>query len=302
MKDKNIFDVIIIGGSYAGLSAAMSLGRARKKTLIIDNGQPCNKKTPYSHNFLSRDGVSPAVISGIALEQVLQYPTVSLVSGTAVKGKQTDNFFIIQTSNGQSFSAAKLIFATGIRDLLPRIDGIEECWGISVIHCPFCHGYEVKDEKTGLLANGERAYDMAKMITNWTDNLTVYTNGPALLDSKQRITLKNRNVNIDERKIEKLTHVNGQLQNIIFTNSTMATLKALYVKVDFEQHCELPEQFGCELTDAGYLHIDETFQTTVKGVYAVGDNTGSMRTVAHAAGMGNAVGLIISKDLIFENF
>lgn len=157
---KNI-DVIIIGGSYAGLSAAMALGRSLRNVLVIDSNSPCNKQTPYSHNFITQDGKKPAEITQLAREQVLNYETVQFVHGRAVSGKIIDDGFSIQMQSGDEYKSKKLIFATGIKDLMPDIRGFEDCWGISAIHCPYCHGYELRGTETALMANGEKAYHLA---------------------------------------------------------------------------------------------------------------------------------------------
>ena len=166
MTNNNHFDVIIIGGSYSGLSAAMALGRSLRNVLIIDSGLPCNRQTPHSHNFITQDGKQPAVIAGKARTQVLQYNTVRFLNGRAISGKKTENGFTISTQKEEVFTAKKLVFATGVKDIMPDIDGFSACWGISVIHCPYCHGYEVSNEKTGILANGDIAFHYAQLIRN----------------------------------------------------------------------------------------------------------------------------------------
>ena len=135
MGTKN-FEVIIIGGSYAGLSAAMALGRSLRKVLVIDGGRPCNRQTPQSHNFITQDGVPPHQITAIAKEQLLQYKTVDFVHDLAVSAEKNKNGFSISTQSGNIVTAKKLIMATGIKDLIPKIKGFAECWGISMIHCP----------------------------------------------------------------------------------------------------------------------------------------------------------------------
>lgn len=213
-KMKN-YDVIIIGGSYSGMAAAMALGRALKQVLIIDSGNPCNKQTPYSHNFLTQDGNPPFTIASKAKEQVEKYDTVTYLSDTALCGSKTSNGFTIETEKGKIFSADKLIFATGITDILPNIKGITECWGISVLHCPYCHGYEVKDETTGIIGNGENGFEMVKLIANWTKDLTLYTNGPSTLSYEQTKLLYKHLIKVDERKISELTHKGGHIENIL---------------------------------------------------------------------------------------
>jgi thioredoxin reductase len=182
MKD---FDVIIVGGSSAGLSAGMALGRAARKVLIIDSGKPCNQPTPHSHNFFTRDGQTPHEILTIAREQTLKYPTVTLLNGEAAQAKKTEEGFEISTASGDIFNAKKLILAHGIKDQLPSIPGFAECWGVSVIHCPYCHGYEYKDQPTGIFANGEIGFEMAKLISNWTKDLTVFTNCKSTISAEQ---------------------------------------------------------------------------------------------------------------------
>ncbi|WP_449401083.1 NAD(P)/FAD-dependent oxidoreductase [Chryseobacterium wanjuense] len=180
-----IFDVIIIGGSYAGLSAGMALGRSLRNVLIIDGGKPCNRQTPHSHNFITHDGKTPKEISDLAKEQVEKYETVHFHNGIAVKTVKTSEGFQVETENGEVFFAKKLILASGVKDVMPDIPGFSECWGISVIHCPYCHGYEVKGETTGILSNGEMLFEFSKLVYNLTKDLTLFTNGKADLSNEQ---------------------------------------------------------------------------------------------------------------------
>lgn len=228
MINNKQFDVIIIGGSYSGLAAGMALGRALKKVLIIDDGKPCNRQTPYSHNFITHDGDTPAEIAALANLQVSRYDTVKFFHGLATSGCKTERGFEIQVASRETFAAKKIIFATGIRDMLPDIDGLAACWGISVLHCPYCHGYEVRHEKTGILGNGEAGFDFARLISNWTNDLILFTNGDSTLTAGQSSQLKSRNIKIIEKEIERLEHSNGYLQNIIFKDGTRSSLKALY--------------------------------------------------------------------------
>ena len=150
MEEKEFFDVIIIGGSYAGLSAALSLGRSGRSVLIIDSGEPCNSKTPHSHNFLTHDGSRPVMINRIAREQVVCYPTVYFMEGLATDVKESDIGFEVFTKKKQVFKTRKVLFATGVKDTIPITPGFEDCWGISILHCPYCHGYEVKNKRLGV--------------------------------------------------------------------------------------------------------------------------------------------------------
>ena len=296
------FDVIIIGGSYSGLSAAMTLGRSLRKVLVIDAGKPCNRQTPHSHNFLTQDGKAPAEIAAIAKSQVEQYDTVTFLSGLAVVGKKTDSGFEIKTEDGELFESKKLIFASGIKDILPEIPGFAECWGISVIHCPYCHGYEVRNEKTGILANGEFAYEFGKMITNWTKDLILFTNGKSTLTNEQSSVLLSKNIKIIETTIKEIQHQKGHLQSLKLTDGSSVSLKALYAKPDFEQNSSIITNFGCELKTNGYLEVDQLQKTTVSGVFACGDSTNMFRSVAFAASSGTMAGAACNKELIDEGF
>lgn len=302
MTENNTFDVIIIGGSYSGLSTAMALGRALKNVLIIDDGQPCNRQTPYSHNFITHDGDRPAEIAALAKLQVRSYDTVKFFDGLATSGIKTNNGFEIQVASGETFAAKKLVFATGIKDLLPDIAGLAACWGISVLHCPYCHGYEVRHQKTGILGNGEPGFEFARLISNWSTDLTLFTNGPASLTTEQTKQLGRHHINVVEKEIEQLEHRNGYLENIIFQDGTNSAIRAIYAPVPFEQTCTIPQDLGCELTDDGYIRIDAFQETTVKGVFACGDNATRMRTVANAVSMGTTAGIAVSKQMILEEF
>lgn len=294
------FDVIVIGGSYAGLAAAMALGRAMRKVLVIDNGRPCNQTTPYSHNFLTNDGKTPAMIATVAKEQVMNYPTIHFLTGTAIRVIKEGDGYRVGVTTGEDFFAARLIFATGIRDLLPDIQGLEECWGKSVLHCPFCHGYEVRMERTGIFGNGEKIVEFALLISNWSTALTLFTNGPADFSPDQWHQLGSKGIEVKEQGIIRLKQEKGQLQGICFGDGTEIPLQVLYAPSPFIQHSPLPEALGCEMTMDGYVRIDENYETSIRGLYAIGDNASRMRTVANAVAMGTAAGMMLAKKMILE--
>lgn len=300
--DSSKFDVIIIGGSNSGLSAAMALGRALRNVLIIDAGKPCNRQTPHSHNFLTQDGKTPAEISSIAKAQVAQYDTVSFLSGFAVEGKKTDSSFEIITEKGEIFQSKKLILATGVKDIMPEIPGFAECWGISVIHCPYCHGYEVRNQKTGIMANGDFGYEFGKLITNWTEDLTIFTNGKSTLTDEQADKLTARRVQIIESELERIEHTYGNLEQLIFKDGSQIELKALYAKADFVQSSDIPLELELEMTDHGHIKVDNFQRTNIPGVYACGDSTTMFRSVAYAVATGNMIGAVCNKELIDEEF
>lgn len=296
------FEVIIIGGSYAGLSAAMALGRSLRKLLIIDSGLPCNRFTPHSHNFITHDGEKPEVIAAIAKEQVLKYKTVTFHNDFAIMGKRIADRFYITTKSGQEFNAAKLIFATGVKDIMPRIKGFESCWGISVIHCPYCHGYEFRNKNTGIMANGERAFHLASLVKNLTTNITLLTMGEADFNEEQRVKLHKHNIKINETLISEFIHENGNVKKVIFKDGNFLSFDAVYAAIPFEQQSNIPISLGCELAENGYLKVNPFQQTSTPGVYACGDNCNMMRSVANAVYSGNLTGAVVNKELTEEEF
>lgn len=298
---ENKFDVIIIGGSYSGLSAAMALGRSLRNVLIIDSGKPCNRQTPHSHNFITHDGKTPKEISELAKAQVLEYKTVEFHNGVVVKMKKESEGFTIKTETGEEFNTKKLILASGIKDLMPNISGFAECWGISVIHCPYCHGYEVRGEVTGIMANGDLAFDFTKLVYNLTKDVTLFTNGKSTLTEEQTEKLHHNNINIIEDEIENILHENGYIQKVIFKSGKEVSLKALYAKIGFEQNINT-EDLGIELNENGFIKVDMMQKTNVPGVFACGDNVTMMRSVANAVAQGNFAGAVVNKELSEEEF
>jgi thioredoxin reductase len=302
MKLQRQYDVIIVGGSYSGLAAGMALGRALRKVLIIDSGYPCNNQTPHSHNFLTNDGKTPREIVTLAREQVSKYDSVAFLDALVTAGIKKETGFHIQIETGETFTTKKLVFATGIKDIMPNVSGFPECWGISVLHCPYCHGYEVRHQKTGILANGNSAYEMSSLISNWTNDLTLYTNSKSTLTLQQKEKLLKHKINVVEPEIKWLEHKNGYIQKIVFKDGSKVPVTALYARLPFVQHSSIPQALGCEITTEGYIKIDAAQRTTIGGVYACGDNTARMRTVANAVSMGTTTGLMVNKELIEEEF
>jgi len=302
MKDQHDFEVIIIGGSYAGLSAGMALGRALRRVLIIDSGKPCNRQTPHSHNFLTQDGETPKAIWEKARAQVEKYDTVTFYSGLAVTGAKTESGFSITTDKGNTFQAGKLIIASGISDQMPDIPGFAECWGISVIHCPYCHGYEVRNEATGILSKGDMAFEFSKLVHHWTKDLTLLTNGPADLTDAQQQKLQSHHITLVEKAIEAIDHQKGYIRQVVFKDGSTLALKALYAKIPFVQHSGIPAQLGCELTEHGFIKADAFQKTTVPGVYVCGDSCTMMRSVSNAVATGTMAGAMLNKELVDEGF
>lgn len=298
---KEQYDVVIIGGSYAGLSAAMTLGRALRNVLVIDSGKPCNAPTPHSHNFLTQDGNTPSEIAAIARKQVEQYDTIQFLDGIAKTATKEENSFSVTTAAGESFSSKKLVIATGLKDIMPPIEGFEDCWGKSVLHCPYCHGYEVRHQKTGVMANGEMGHFFAKLISNWTDELTLFTNGKSTLTAEQTQQLEKHNIQVNENEITKINHDKGYISSIELETKEVVNLDAMYCKIKVELQGDFIQTLGCKLDEQGLIETDPFQQTTVEGVYACGDNS-AMRSLPNAVSTGATVGAAINVALVDEKF
>lgn len=306
MMVEHDYDVLIIGGSYAGLSAALQLARSLRRVLVIDAGQPCNRQTPHSHGFLTRDGQAPSALRAVAREQLGQYPTVELLTGNVVTAGPVAGGFGVTAelaagAERATFTGRKVLLATGIRDVMPDLPGFAECWGRSVLHCPYCHGYEVHSQPLGILANGETGYEMATLLQQWTSRLTVYTNGPSTLTSDQRQLLDQLRIAVVEQPVAAIDHTDGMLTALRFTDGTCVHPTALFSRVPFRHHTDLAAQLGCALTENGLIQATEFGQTNVAGVFAAGDITNPFRQVALAVANGSKAVAWMNRDMIAED-
>lgn len=277
----------------------MVLGRARRRVLVLDAGQPRNRFTPHAHNLLLHDGAAPADLAARARQQVAAYPTVQLLPAEATAARQlADGQFEVETTQG-TFQAGRLLLATGMHDELPAVPGFAECWGKSVIHCPFCHGYEVADQPTGIWANGADATHLVPLLLNWTRDLTVFTNGPATLADEVRPLLHAHHIAVHETPVVALQHRGGQLAAVQLADGRTLPLPVLYARVPARQASPLGQQLGCELTEQQFLRVDAMQRTTVPGVFAAGDCCNPLAQLAQAIAAGNLAGAMLSRELIF---
>jgi len=219
-----------------------------------------------------------------------------------VHSTQTSQGFDIQTQSGMLFTAQKLIIATGIQDRMPPIIGFSECWGKSVLHCPYCHGYEVRKKRTGIIGNGDSGYEMAKLIQHWASESIIFTQGKASFTTEQWAALDRHSIQVDERKINAIEHTDGYAQSVKFVGGETMKISVLYSRLPFTQQCKLPQELGCMFTEEGYISVDAMQRTTIPGLYACGDNSTRMRTVASAIATGTTAGMMLNKELIEEQF
>lgn len=299
------FDVVIVGGSFAGLSAAMSLARAMKTVIIVDRGTPCNRFTPHSHNFITHDGKAPADIAEEARKDVRKYPTVYLERGEVSSIKKGKDGFTVGFSAGgggdeEEFVAKKILLATGLEDILPAIEGFADCWGKTILHCPYCHGYEYKNCTTAILGYDKRAFEQAKLIINWAKGPFLLSNGEPEFTDEQRAILDDLGVEIHSGKIKRLVHKEGVLEQVEFEDGTALVVQVIYANPDFRQQSDLAQQLGCKINERGFIEVDLFQKTSVRGVYAAGDNSTRGRSIAMASAFGSLAGIMMSKELISQ--
>ncbi len=294
------FDVAIIGGSVAGLSAAMTLGRSLRKVAVFDRGTPCNRQAPESRNFITCDGMTPSEIVGSTLEEVLNYKTTRHFREEVHSAKKTDSGFLLTTAKG-TYSAKRLLLATGLRDITPDIKGFAQCWGRSILHCPYCHGYECRGKATGIIANGEAAYHLGTLINNWTDKITILTNGVSELRNEEREKLEQIGISIVEDQIDQIRHDSGIAKKVIFKSGKELDIRYYYASIPFEQQSDLAEALGCKITNRGHIDVDDEQRTSIEGVYAAGDCTSQPRAISVAAASGTKAGFTINVEMILKD-
>ncbi|MBE7177498.1 MAG: NAD(P)/FAD-dependent oxidoreductase [Mucilaginibacter polytrichastri] len=301
MKEE-VADAAIIGGSYAGLSAAMALGRSVRNTLVFDDDKPCNRFTPHAHNILTLDGEAPGAIREKAIRQVDAYPTVRRIGSRITGIERHEAFFTLQNQAGETWKAKKLILATGVRDLLPEIPGFAETWGKTVVHCPYCHGYELRGQKTALMANGEMAFHLIKVLANLAQDLTLVTNGPSALTAEQTAALSAKNIAVIEKEIVHLDQHEGYIRRVHFADGELLDLSVLYAKIPFAQSSSIPATLGLDFDEHGFVKVNDFQATSVPGIYAAGDMTSMGRSVVMAMAAGIRAGVSVNNELSGEAF
>ncbi len=294
------YDVIIVGGSYAGLSAGLALGRARKRVLIIDAGQRRNRFAHTAHGFLGQDGRAPGDIARDARAEVAAYPTITFLGDTATTAAQIGDDFAVTLEGGATHTAARLILATGVVDELPDLPGLREGWGKGVLHCPYCHGYEVAGQRLGVLALMPFATHQANMIPDWGPT-TFLTNGVVSLAANERAALTARGVAIEETRVAEVLNAGGGLAGVRLTDGRTVALDALFTGVPTRLASPLAAQLGCAIDDTiggPIIRVDAMGQTPVAGVYAAGDAAAMMKSLPGAVAGGYAAGAMAHQSLI----
>jgi thioredoxin reductase len=291
-----MIDVVVVGGGAAGLSAALVLGRSRRRTFVIDDGRPRNAPSPEAHSFFTRDGVPPAELLRIGREHLAPYGSVEMRKGRAIAVKRGGDGFTVQLADGGDVLTRRVLLAVGVRDILPDIEGLASLWGRGVLHCPYCHGWEVRDEPLALYASGAVAMDMAPLILQWSRDLLLCTGGGDLAPA-DRETLLRLGVRIIDTPVQRLEG-GESLERIIFADGRAEQRHALFLRPAQQVASDLAQRLGCEHTEAGHIVVGPDQQTSVAGVYAAGDATTPMQQIVVAASAGAQAAMMINRDLV----
>ncbi|MGK9050304.1 NAD(P)/FAD-dependent oxidoreductase [Neorhizobium petrolearium] len=293
------YDAIIVGGSYAGLSAGLPLARARRRVLVIDEGIRRNRFAEHSHGFLTQDGEKPGAIAGKAQAQLMAYPTVDWIDGRADKARKEGEGFIV-SAGGKDMAGKALVLATGVKDHLPEIPGLQERWGRSVFHCPYCHGYELNQGAVGVIAVSPASLHHGLMLPDWGPT-TLLLNGAFQPDGEARGELSRRGTRIEESPIHSI----GGHADVHLQDGRMLSFAGLFTMPRTEIGSPIAEELGCALEDGPmgpFIRTDETKQTSIAGVFACGDAARAAGSVALAVGDGAMAGTAAHRFLMFGAF
>jgi thioredoxin reductase len=294
-------DVLIIGGGAAGLSAALVLSRARRKVLVVDAGEPRNAPAAHMHGYLSRDGLPPSELLRFGRSEVNGYGG-DFIAGTVTELVSTGRTgFLANLGGGQRVSARRVLVTTGLRDVLPDIPGIRDRWARDVLHCPYCHGHEVRDRKLGVLGGTPGAVRYAQIVRQWTRDL-IYFTAPETLTTSEQTELLARQIGIVEGTIEQLViDDNGQLAGVQMDDGCVIPREALFVPPRFVPNNHLLLSLGCTVDDGGWVTVDTTGRTSVPGAWAAGNVVDPRAQVITAAGAGSAAAIAINADLVDDD-
>ena len=293
-------DVIIVGGAFAGLAAATYLGRARRTVCVIDARQPRNRFADASHGFLGFDGSDPKAILAKARDQLGAYPSVHMIEAEAIAGRSEGEGFGVTLASGEEISARKVILAYGVRDTLDSIPGLQERWGKTVLHCPYCHGFEFSDRQLGVLYRMPMSVHQAVLVAEWGPT-TLYLNG-AELDREAAQTLASRGVKVEPGKLKRLVGERCALSAIEFEDGRLSPVEALYVAPQSCPSSPLAEQLGAAIEEGPFgplITTDADKMTSVPGLYAAGDIARAPHSVSWAVADGVTAGISAHRALVF---
>jgi thioredoxin reductase len=299
--DNSLFDVIIIGAGPAGLNGALVLGRCRRRVLVCDAGRPRNAASHGMHNYLTRDGIDPAEFLHLGREELKPYETVKMLKIEVTDARLLEHGFEITLSNGERAAARKLLIATGVVDDIPKLVGLDSFYGRSVFHCPYCDGWEMRDQPLAVYGKGENGLGLALELILWSSDLVLCTDGPSELSAEDLARLARHNIPVREEQILRLEGNDGVLDQIVFADGKAIHRRGMFFSTGQCQASELPKKLGCEFTEQGCVATGEYEATKVPGLYVAGDASRLVQFVVVAASEGAQAAVAINKELMKED-
>jgi len=298
-----IYDCAIVGGGPAGLNAALVLGRAKRNVMLLDSGKPRNRVAHESHGYLTRDRIQPAEFRKIAYEEVHHYPSVESKQVVVETVNRTTDGFELSLSSGEVIQARKLLLAAGLKEVLPDIAGVHDFYGKSLFNCPFCDGWEHRDQPLVIVSDNPHLFHSIKLLYNWSKQLTVCTNGKRILDDEQQSQLKERGIEVIEQSIAAFSGTNGQLERVQFTDGSHIECSGGLIAPQWIPNISFQEELGYESTELGGIVTNPMGKTTVDGVFAAGDSAYVMPSqLIFAAASGSKAAAAVLADLIEEDW
>jgi thioredoxin reductase len=293
--------VVIVGGGPAGLSAALILGRCRRSVLVFDSGKPRNRRSQGLHGYLTRDGVHPHDFLELARGELEKYETVEIRDEEVVDAACLESEFRVTLAGGDEVSSRKLLLATGVVDNLPEIDGFRELYGTSVFHCPYCDGWEMRDQPLAIYGNGHRGVGLSLELTVWSRDLVLCTDGQAEIDQPDRDRLTRNGISIREDRVARLMGTGGVLSEIVFITGPPLVRRGLFFSTGQYQRSDLLERLGCRFNDKGTVRTGPYETTHLRGMFVAGDASRAVQWVVVAAAEGAEAAFAINTDLIKED-
>ncbi len=294
-----LWDVVIVGAGPAGLSAALILGRCRRSVLVCDTGRPRNAAAQALHGYLTRDGMPPLEFLDTARQELARYETVRLRQVEVTEAAcRADSRFDVALGDGTVVRAHKLLLATGVVDNVPAVDGLRELYGRSVFHCPYCDGWEVRDQPLAIYGRGARGLGLALELTAWSSDLTLCTDGPAEIEPDDLARLARNGIAVREERIARLEGRDGILTHVVFENGERLPRRALFFTTGQVQRSDLSARLGCEINAKGTVRTGKYETTHLEGLYVAGDASRAVQWVIVAAAEGAEAAFAINTDLI----
>jgi thioredoxin reductase len=296
------WECIVVGGGAAGLSAGLVLGRARRRTLIVDAGSPSNRVAEGIGGLLGNDTRAPEDFYATGRTELAAYPSVELRMGQVVRGESTGDGFVLELADGSRETAQRVLLATGMDYRRPTLPGLDERWGHSVFHCPFCHGWEHRDQSLGVLDRGASGAHRALLLRAWSGDVTLFADGPAELEPGDAERLEGAGIAVDERPVRELRGPGATLTAVAFGDGSERPCEGLLVPVTLHQRSALAEQLGAVTEEAlplvaDALAVDAKFATSVPGLFAAGDVSAGMPSVAGAVASGHTAAAMLVQSL-----